>query len=113
MLPLLPPEDHYQISRDLRDWRDWRGSRREARHLSSLDLHELGGARNAPRPDPVWIAIRRTADRIGRLAMVQRLQHSLERLSDRKTETARPEHATGGMRRGDPVADTGRVAPRC
>ncbi len=110
MLPLLPPENHYRTSRD---FQDWRGSRRTARHVSSLDLHELGGARNAPRPDPVWMAIRRAADRIGRLAMVQRLQHSLERLSDRQAEIARPERATGGMRNGDPVADTGRVAPRC
>lgn len=109
MLPLLPPDNHYRVSRDL--W-DWQSSRRDDRHVLSLDLHALGGARNAPRPDPVWMAIRRTPDRIGRLAIVQRLQHSLERLSDRQRETARPERA-GGMRNGGSVADTGRIAPRC
>jgi len=110
MLPLLPPDNHYRISRDLQDWR---GSGRTGRHASSLDLHELGGARNALRPDPVWMAIRRTAGWIGRLAMVQHLHHSLERLSGRQTETAGPERATGGRGKGDPAPDTGRVASGC
>lgn len=110
MLPLLPPGDHYQMSRDL--W-DRAGSRRRARHISSLDLHELGGSQDASRPDPVWMVIRRTADGIGRLAIVQRLQHSIERMSDRETGSDGPELGREGMSCGDAAPDTRRVAPGC
>lgn len=110
LLPLLPPGDHYQMSRDM--W-DGPGSRRQARHVSSLELHELGGAHDTLRPDPVWMAIRRTADGIGRLAIVQRLQHSIERMSDRETGSGGPELAREGMSCGDAAPDARRVARGC
>jgi len=97
MLPLLSPENLYHMSRE---FQDRRGSRRDTRHVSSLDLHELDGARNALRPDPVWMAIRRTAEWIGRL-------------SNPRTATAGPERATSGTGKGDPAPDTGRVASGC
>lgn len=85
-MPPLPPEDYYQMSRDRRGDP---GSRRRTRHISSLDLHELGDAQDALRPDPVWMAIRRTVDRIGRLPIAQRVLHWLERRS--RSESVPPE----------------------
>ncbi len=76
MMPLLPPDDHYQASRDR--W-DGPGSRRKTRHASSLDLHELGYADDSLRPDPLWMAIRRTMDWIGRFQVVRALQDWLDR----------------------------------
>ncbi len=87
MFPLPPPEDDYQQTRSLRNGS---GSHRKGRHMSSLDLHELGGDQDALRPDPIWMAIRRAGERIGRLAVVQRFQDWLERLPKHQPQPSEP-----------------------
>lgn len=76
MLPLLPPRDHYQISRDL--W-DGPGYRRKTRHVSFLDLHELGGDHDALRPDAVRMAIHRTLVWIAHIPIMRRVQQQASR----------------------------------
>lgn len=75
MHPMLPPEGHYELYRAL--WNGPRMSRR--RHPSSLDLHELGGADDSLRPDPLWMAIRRSVDWVARFQIVQAFQAWLHR----------------------------------
>lgn len=90
MMPSLPPQDQYQLGREL--W-NAAGSRRTRRHISSLDLHELGGEHDALRPAPVWMAIRRLVERVERLAVVQRFQGWLERPASVESIPARREEA--------------------
>lgn len=85
MMPLLPPEDHYQASRDR--W-DRPGLRRKTRHASSLDLHELGYADDSLRPDPLWMAIRHAVDWVAHFQFVRAFQDWLDRREEVEATSA-------------------------
>ncbi len=61
LLPMLPPDHMYQMSRA---FYEGTGSRRKGRHVSSRDLHQLLDEESALRPDPIWMAFRQAAQRL-------------------------------------------------
>lgn len=109
MHPMLPPKDHYEL---YRAFRDGASSQRRGRHLSSPDLHELGGDHDAPRPYPVWMALRRAGERIGRLAPIQRFQEWREERAIREIAPSPPPAAEEPCVRGNAIPVSGRALTR-
>lgn len=110
MFPLLPPQDHYQLSREFARVTD---RRRQGRHLSSLDLHELGGVEDALRPGPVWMALRHAVQRIGQMPAVLRVQRWIEREPDPSTAPTVTTESAVAPRHAELAADTGRTSSGC
>lgn len=71
------------------------------------------GDQDALRPDPVWMAIRRTVNRIARLTVVHRLQSWMERRSDPDAGAGTTEAAGENPLPDNVVRDTEHLIPGC
>lgn len=116
-IPMLPPEYHVELNRELnRAFRSGAHSRHRRRHPSSLDWHELGYEHEASRPDLVWMALRRVGERVGRLTLVQRFSARREERAEREVDQpapAAPDASVSATGTGTFASDTGRPARRC